>query len=248
MSIIYEPKGKALEYSPLAANLYKGCAHACKYCFAPKATFTDHNIFSSAEYIRARPKIMEQLEKDAIKLAGDKRPILLSFTSDLYQPINDKLKLSRLALHIFNRYDLTATILTKAGTRACVDFDLLSKNANNTFAVTLTTDNPVQSLFWEPGAALPEERIKSLRIAKQAGIKTWVSFEPVINPAAVIRLIEKTHTFVSLYKIGKLNYHAYAKTIDWALFLKNVEAALDKYGCARYIKKDLEAYRSKTAA
>ena len=35
MSVIYEPKGKAREYSPLALNLYLDCSHGCKYCYAP---------------------------------------------------------------------------------------------------------------------------------------------------------------------------------------------------------------------
>ena len=35
MKIIYEPKGKALEYAPLACNLYKGCPHGCRYCYGP---------------------------------------------------------------------------------------------------------------------------------------------------------------------------------------------------------------------
>lgn len=247
MSIIYQPKGKALEYSPLAANLYKGCGHACKYCFAPKATFTDREVFSSKEYIRPRQNVIDQIEKDAAKIAGDKRPILLSFTSDIYQPINNKIKLARLVLSTFNHNNLTSCILTKGGSRACADFDLLSKNPNNCFAVTLTTDDEAESLKWEPNAALPNDRIKSLRVAKQAGIKTWVSFEPVINPDAVIRLIHETYTFVDLYKVGKLNYHPHEKTINWASFLKIVEATLDKYRCKRYIKKDLEAYRSKLA-
>jgi len=248
MSIIYQPKGKAFEYSPLAANLYKGCGHACKYCFAPKATFTDRAIFSSIDYIKPRQNIFDQLESDALKIKGDKRPILLSFTSDAYQPANDRFKLTRMALYTFNRNNLITTILTKGGLRACNDFDLLAKNIDNTFAVTLTTDDPAESLEWEPGAALPNDRIESLRIAKKAGIKTWVSFEPVINPDAVIRLIGETYTFVDLYKVGKLNYHPHEKTIDWSLFLNNVEHTLDKYNCNRYIKKDLEVYRSKIAA
>ena len=177
-------------------------------------------------------------------MSGDPRSILLSFTSDLYQPANDKFKLSRMALNILNRNNLTATVLTKGGMRAYEDFDLLSKNKNNTFAVTLTTDDDSESLQWEPNAALPGERIESLRIAKENyGIKTWVSFEPVINPDAVFRLIKETHTFVDLFKIGKLNYHPLAKTIDWASFLDRVEKELDKYGCDRYIKNDLEKFR-----
>ena len=31
---IYTPKGPALEYAPLACNLYRGCAHGCLYCYA----------------------------------------------------------------------------------------------------------------------------------------------------------------------------------------------------------------------
>jgi DNA repair photolyase len=33
MQTIYEPKGKAREYAPLALNLYESCPHGCKYCY-----------------------------------------------------------------------------------------------------------------------------------------------------------------------------------------------------------------------
>ncbi len=246
--IIYKPKGKALEYSPLAANLFKGCSHGCTYCFAPSATFTDRKLFSSPEYIEPRKNILLELDKSAKRLKNDPRPILFSFTSDLYQPANDIFKLSRTALLSLSENNLTTTVLTKGGTKACKDFDILSRNKKNSFGVTLTTDNPDESIKWEPGAALPADRIESLKQAKKAGINTWVSFEPVINPKAVIRLIEETHSFVDLYKVGKLNYHPFAKTIDWKSFLFNVEDTLNKYNCKRYIKKDLETYRFKTAA
>lgn len=35
--VIYEPKGRANEYSPYACNLYIGCSHRCRYCYAPHA-------------------------------------------------------------------------------------------------------------------------------------------------------------------------------------------------------------------
>ena len=80
MSVIYEPKGKAREYSPLACNLYKGCAHGCIYCYAPSATYTDRKTFSDNP--QPRKNILQQLEKDASKFTRDPRSILLCFTCD----------------------------------------------------------------------------------------------------------------------------------------------------------------------
>lgn len=248
MAVIYEPRGKAREYSELACNLYKGCSHACIYCYAPGATFTARETFSSHSYIRPRPLILQDLAKDAEKMAGDHRSILLSFTSDAYQPAEKDFQVTRKALGIMALYGLRPQILTKGGPWAINrDMDLLRKS-NAIWAASLTSDQTKESLEWEPGAALPDERIAALKIAKAAGLQTWVSFEPVINPEAVYRLIDQTHSFVDLYKVGKLNYHPHAKTIDWTAFLVEVEKRLDHYGKQRYIKKDLEAYRHSTAA
>ena len=238
---IYEPRGKAREYSPLAANLYKGCSHACIYCFAPSATRTDRAMFSKAAYIRPRQLVLEQLAKDAVSMAGDPRPILLSFTSDAYQPLEKKLGLTRKALEILAANGLTPQILTKAGAWSIRrDADVLA-SCGGIWAATLTTDDPLLSQEWEPFAALPADRIEALRLAKEAGLQTWVSFEPVIDPPAVYRLIEATRGFVDLYKVGRLNYHPHALTIDWPHFRETSIAILEKFGKKYYIKHDLAA-------
>jgi DNA repair photolyase len=239
MAIIYEPKGKAKEYSPLAANLYKGCSHGCVYCFAPKATFTDPKTF--VNQVGVRKNALAQLAKEAPCYAGDPRQILLSFTSDPYQPVEEELKITRQAMKIMTQSKLNITVLTKGGLLAIRDFDLLAANPKNEFAVTLTTDNEDLSRQWEPGASLPADRIESLRQAKQAGIRTWVSFEPVFDPDAVYRLIDATHEIVDFYKVGKMNYHPHAKTIDWPLFRERTIAILERYGKKYLIKKDLLA-------
>ena len=240
MPVIYEPRGKAREYAPLAVNLYKGCAHACIYCFAPSATFCGREKFSNPDYIQPRPGILAALELEAGKLAGDPREILLSFTSDPYQPLEKTLKLTRLALKMLMAHNLTVTILTKGGAWGVIrDLELLRLNPRNAWSVTLTSDDPDVSLEWEPGAALPADRIDSLRLAHANGLKTWVSFEPVIDPEAVYRLLDLTHEFVDFYKVGKLNYHARAGEIDWRVFLGRITAQLDRLGKPYLIKKDL---------
>lgn len=235
--IIYEPRGKALEYAPLAANLYKGCGHGCTYCWVPSATFQKREGFCGNP--RPRPGVIEALEKDAERLAGDKRPVLLCFSCDPYQPINDEHQLTRKAIQVFNRHGLAVHILTKRGSMARFDFDLLSKNANNAYAVTLTHASAELSRFWEPSADLPAQRIDSLRIANSRGIQTWVSFEPVLNPQAVFDLIDETYGFVDLYKVGKWNYDARARDINWPKFREDVAAKLKNLGKPYLIKKDL---------
>ncbi|MBI5585337.1 MAG: hypothetical protein HY892_16110 [Deltaproteobacteria bacterium] len=240
-TVIYEPRGKAREYAPLALNLYRGCLHGCLYCYAPKATFTDRATFHDPSCIKPRPGILEDLEEQARQMAGDKREILLSFTSDPYQPLEQEARVTRRALKILMAQDLTATILTKGGCWGLErDRDLLTMNPANTWSVTLTIHHD-QGLSdkWEPYAALPQDRIDSLQLAKMLGLRTWVSFEPVISPEAVYSLLNATHEFVDFYKVGKLNYHPLAREIDWRRFKGEMEERLTRLGKPYYLKKDL---------
>lgn len=238
--VIYEPKGKAGEYAPLALNLYRGCLHGCNYCFAPTATRIDRARFHDPDFIQPRKRILEDLQIQAAQMAGDPREILISFTSDPYQPLEKELEITRKALIILNQYNLTATILTKGGLWGLQrDYYLLQMDSRSTWAVTLTHYDLSFSRAWEPRAATPADRMLSLSLAKHLGLKTWVSFEPVIDPEAVYRLLDATHEFVDFYKVGKLNYHPLAAKIDWCRFKGEMEERLTKLGKPYLIKKDL---------
>jgi len=237
--VIYEPRGRAGEYAPLAVNLYRGCGHGCIYCYAPEATFIDRQ-----EFIKATPRqgIIKKLGKDAPQAAldGHKGNVLLCFTCDPYQPIDKEYQLTRQAIEILHKNGFNVTILTKGGKRAERDFNLL--RPDDEFATTLTFLDEQKSRQWEPKAAIPEERIETLRKAHELGIKTWVSLEPVIEPAESLEIIRQTHTFVDLFKVGLLNYHPRGKEIDWRKFLHECITTLKQYGCQYYIKKDLRRY------
>lgn len=240
MNIIYEPRGRAREYAPLAVNLYRGCSHACEYCYAPAATFCHRETFSDPAHVKSRPFILEKLKKEARKMQGDPRDILLCFTCDAYQHLERLSRITRRALEILMAHDLTVTILTKSGPWGILrDKDLLKLNPRNSWAATLTHDDPTVSVKWEPGAALPADRIEALKIAHDAGIITWVSLEPVIDPEAVYRLLEATHQFVDFYKVGKLNYHPLAAAINWREFRQRVESLLLRLSKPYLLKMDL---------
>jgi DNA repair photolyase len=238
LNIIYEPKGKAKEYAELAVNLYKGCGHGCKYCYAPKILRMSIEQFHRQPH--PRKNVLLNLEKDCQRLQGDSRHVLLSFLSDPYQPIDNNYKLTRKAIDILKNHHFKLKVLTKGGLRATRDFDLLEPG--DCVGATLTTTNIGASLHWEPEASLPEERFQMLRKAKEHGFDTWVSFEPIIMPRHVIDMVEITHEYVDEYKIGKLNYHPFAKEIHWSYWTREIVDCIRSYGKKLYVKEDLREY------
>ena len=237
MPIIYEPKGRAREYSYLACNLYEGCVHGCKYCYVPDILRRERSDFHLS--VKPRTNILREISKDLAKIKDTYKRVLLCFTCDPYPPAKYEKGLTRQALELFRRHNVPFQILTKGGTRACRDFDLYG--SDDAFATTLTyTLDDGKSLEIEPGAAIPSDRIMAIRIAKERGITTWVSLEPVIDPGESLRLIEETHDFVDLYKIGKLNH--IPNSIDWRKFGSEAIDLCRKYKVPFYIKADLAAY------
>jgi len=239
MIAIYKPKGRALEYAPLACNLYRGCGHKCTYCYAPQVIRESRESFHNA--VVPRKNILASIRKDAARLCFgnivDPQRVLLSFTSDPYQKENDEHKLTRSAIEILHGYGLSVEILSKGGMRATQDFDLLGDD--DRVAATLTSVSDDIAREWEPGAALPKDRMAYLKLAKSRGLVTWASLEPVIDPAESLEIIRQTHTFVDKFKVGTLNHHARSKEIDWRRFGLDAVELLEKLGCDYYIKSDL---------
>jgi DNA repair photolyase len=238
-TVIYEPRGRAREYSALAANLYSGCNHGCKYCYAPACLRRDRESFYKNP--AKRKNIIEQLTKDCQELEGKcEERILLCFTCDPYQELEQELRITRAALELFYIYNLSFQVLTKAGTKAERDFDLYKPG--DAFATTLTFMDEKKSLYYEPNAALPHDRIQAIKIAKAQGIETWVSFEPVLNTKEVFKLLDATHEYVDLYKVGKVSNFQTDEPIDWKRFGHEMVNRLEKLGKKYYIKKDLQKY------
>jgi len=238
MSIIYEPKGKALEYAPLAANLYNGCEHACVYCYVPPVLRKNCEEFHVK--IKPRENILEKLSKDAEKLNGDDRTILLSFTHDPYQPIEMELQITRQAIKKLMENELRFTILTKGGTRAVRDFDLLENYAKCSFGTTIVFLDQNMASEWEPNAPVIADRIEAIRIAHEKGIQTWVSLEPVIDVDQAFQVIAFLHRWVDFWRIGKINYYPQLEAqIDWIDFREKVRELMEAVGGNYYLKKSL---------
>lgn len=243
MKIIYEPKGAALEYSQLALNIYEGCEHGCLYCYAPSCTFKKREDFYGHQV--HRKDVLKKLSSDLEEMKGkkDNRRVLLCFICDPYQKDNDFNYLTRECLELFWQYSINFQVLTKGGMKATRDFDLYK--SGDAYAATLTFADAEKSKNWEPYAAEPQDRIDSIIAAKEKGIETWVSFEPVIDPNETFKLIDKTYKYTDLYKIGKINRYNTGMDVDWGKFTYCVVNYLEKLGKKYYIKDSLKPYLSK---
>jgi DNA repair photolyase len=242
MPLMYEPSGKAREYSPLALNHWTGCDHGCQYCYVPAMM-----LRYRPEYRHDQPNprdILADLERELAKPGGPPRKqVLLSFTGDPYCQAEEKAGHTRKVLELLLRYGCAVAVLTKGGKRCLRDLDLFGWfGLRVKVGATLTFDSPRDSQRWEPGAAPPEDRLDTLKVLHDKGIKTWASFEPVIQPEQTLRLIERTLPYLDQYKIGKWNHDARAKAIDWATFALKAVTLLRKAGKHFYVKADLQEH------
>lgn len=243
--LIYSPSGKAGEYAKkgYAANIFKGCKHGCKYCYVPSFLKMDTDkrvIFESA--VTLVPNLMERLRKDLNRLGNLPEPIFLCFTCDPYPEDWDMRCITSEVISAIMESGNAVNMLTKGGTRAFRDMPMLMKDTRNKLGSTLTFYSDELSKEWEPGAASPSDRISMLKAAKMHGISTWASIEPVIVPSESLKIIEFAMPYVDEFKIGKWNYAAAAKAIDWRKFAKDAIALMEKNGKKYLLKEDLKKY------
>lgn len=221
MKPIYKPKGAAKEYGDYAINIYTGCPHRCFYCFAPSVLRKDKEKFHSC--VEPRAGIVEaaiaQLERERIK----GQTIHLCFTCDPY-PTGYDTTATREIIKAIKDSGNHVQILTKGdGSR---DIDLL--NSNDWYGITIDGS--------EHGEFIT--RMRGLWAARDAGVKTWISFEPVIRADAVLHYLAVAADMgVNKVKIGKLNYHP--SDIDWKVFGTKAEALCQSLELDYYIKDSL---------
>lgn len=230
MKPIYEPRGAAKEYGDLALNIYTGCPHRCYYCFAPSVLRRDRERFHSD--VRPRKNIVEETRRQLEREGITGKLIHLCFVCDPY-PTGYDTTPTREIIKLLKAYGNHVQILTKGtGSR---DFDLL--DGGDWYGVTL--DGQIK----HPGI-WTHHRFIDLMHAHDRGIRTWVSFEPVVDAENVLRDIKSVAQIgVDRVKIGKLNYHP--SSINWKQFGHEAEALCQRLGLDYTIKDSLRAEMEK---
>ena len=206
---IYQPTGKAAEYSPWACNFYTGCANDCEYCFNKRGVLS--HVWSTEPRLKKCFKdekdAFEIFDKEVIKNKAELQNtgILFSFTTDPMLPETRGLTLS--AMYDALTHDVPVQILTKRAdwlseiVTMIIESSIVEERKNMVaFGFTLTGFDEK-----EPGASLNDERIEAMCELHEMGFKTFASIEPVITPAMSRNMMEATKDFCDLYKVGLIS-------------------------------------------
>jgi DNA repair photolyase len=165
-------------------NPYRGCTHACHYCFARRYQ-TQFELgpgdeFSSLIFVKVN--FAEVLRRELDKPSWTREQVALGTATDPYQPIEGHYKLTRRSLEALIAARTPVGIVTK-GPMIVRDTDLL-KELTRVAACTVYLSVPtVDEDAWralEPGTAHPLQRLRAVRTLREAGINAGVLMAPVV--------------------------------------------------------------------
>jgi DNA repair photolyase len=165
-------------------NAYRGCTHACTYCFArPTHEYLDLGIGDDFERkIVVKVNAVERLRAELApgRWAGDH--IAMGTNTDPYQRCEGKYHLTRGIVEVLAEVGNPFSILTKS-TLILRDLDLLADAASRTdvranFSIG-TLDEEVWKLT-EPGTPHPRRRIEAVAKLNAAGVPCGVLIAPVL--------------------------------------------------------------------
>ncbi len=165
-------------------NPYRGCEHGCIYCFArPYHEFLGFSCGLDFETkIVAKHEAPELLKRELASPGWRGEPIVMSAITDVYQPIEKNLRLTRQCLEVMADCGQAVSTMTK-GALVLRDIDLwqrLAATGSGRVTVTIVTLDDALAKKLEPRAASPARRLRMVRELTAAGIPTSVNIAPVI--------------------------------------------------------------------
>ncbi len=165
-------------------NAYRGCSHACTYCFArPSHDYLGLNIaedFDTRIVVKINAPELIRHETAPGRWAG--HPIAMGTNTDPYQPAEGKYKLTRKIIEVLTERRNPFSVLTKSPL-VLRDLDLLAEAARLT---RVTVDFSVGTLdvdAWsksEPGTPHPRKRLDAVRRLNESGVPSGVLIAPVL--------------------------------------------------------------------
>jgi DNA repair photolyase len=197
-----------------SVNPYRGCQHACAYCYARPGH--QHLGFGAGSdfdtRIVVKTNVAECLARELRRRDLRSEWIAFSGVTDCYQPLEASYGLTRACLEVCVEHRASVGVITKS---ALVrrDADLLAeldRRAGAKVFLSIPFAEREVARAIEPWASEPAARFETLRRLSEAGLETGVAIAPLIpglNDAAVPEILERArdagarHAFLVLLRL-----------------------------------------------
>src|SRR6201991_3772240 len=182
----------ALNKVPSCANLpfrftvngFRGCSHACRYCFArPTHEYLDFD--SGADFdtqVVVKTNVAEVLARELARPSWTRETVALGTNTDPYQRAEGRYALMPGIIGALANSGTPFSILTK-GTLLRRDLALItaaSRDVEVSVAISLAVADPELHQQVEPGTPTPRARLELIRAVSDAGLDCRVMVAPVL--------------------------------------------------------------------
>lgn len=183
-SIINKVPGESAMPFRWTINPYRGCTHACTYCFA-RNTHTYLGLDTGADFdtkIIVKVNAAQLLAKELAAPSWQGESIAMGTNVDPYQRAEGRYRLMRGLLTVLRDRENPFSILTK-GTLVLRDLDLLTAAARRTTVRLSVSVGSLDERLWrsvESGTPSPKARLGVCRTLRQNGLRCGVLMAPVL--------------------------------------------------------------------
>lgn len=165
-------------------NPYRGCRHACRYCYA-RPTHEFWGMDSGRDFeqrVFAKVNAPEVLRQELRRPKWQRESIAIGTASDPYEPAESQYKLTRRILQVLKEFENPASITTK-GVLVRRDVDVLLELAQVADVRVTFSLGSVDEDVWkltEPGAPGPSARLEALQYLVESGVPAGVMMAPLL--------------------------------------------------------------------
>lgn len=165
-------------------NAYRGCSHACVYCFA-RPTHAYLGLGTEEDFERRIVVKVNAVERVRAELARRRwagEPIAMGTNTDPYQRCEGKYRLTRGIIEALAEAANPFSILTKS-TLVLGDLDRLAEAARRTQVRVNLSIATLDEEVWqrsEPGTPHPRQRVAAVARLNRAGVSCGVLIAPVL--------------------------------------------------------------------